>query len=73
VLPGAVQVPPDGQPIILGWMARHRRLSGDCGVIAADWPRLAQLQPGDAVQFVTIEVEAAQELAAASWSIEELG
>jgi len=74
VLPGAVQVPPDGQPIILGW---DGPVTGGypviAGVIAADWPRLAQLQPGDAVQFVTIEVEAAQELAAASWSIEELG
>ena len=74
VLPGTVQVPPDGQPIILGW---DGPVTGGypviAGVIAADWPRLAQLRPGDAVQFVTIEVEAAQELAAASWSIEELG
>jgi len=74
VLPGAVQVPPDGQPIILGW---DGPVTGGypviAGVIAADWPRLAQLQPGDAVQFVTIEVEAAQKLAAASWPIEELG
>ncbi|MDP2029041.1 MAG: biotin-dependent carboxyltransferase family protein [Thiobacillus sp.] len=72
VLPGAVQVPPDGQPIILGW---DGPVTGGypviAGVIAADWPRLAQLQPGDAVRFETIEVEAAQALAVATWPIKE--
>jgi biotin-dependent carboxylase-like uncharacterized protein len=74
VLPGAIQVPPDGQPIILGW---DGPVTGGypviAGVIAADGPRLAQLKPGDAVRFVTIEVEAARALAAAPWQIEELG
>ena len=42
------------------------------GVIAADMPRLAQLKPGDAIRFVTIEVEAARALAALSWEIKEL-
>ncbi len=73
VLPGAVQVPPDGQPIILGW---DGPVTGGypviAGVIAADWPRLAQLRPGDAVSFATIEVEAARALAVAGWVIEEL-
>jgi biotin-dependent carboxylase-like uncharacterized protein len=72
VLPGAVQVPPDGQPIILGW---DGPVTGGypviAGVIAADWPRLAQLRPGDVVRFETIEVEAAQALAVATWSIKE--
>lgn len=71
VLPGAIQVPPDGQPIILGW---DGPVTGGypviAGVIAADWPRLAQLKPGDAVRFETIEVEAARALAAAQWKIE---
>jgi biotin-dependent carboxylase-like uncharacterized protein len=74
VLPGAVQIPPDGQPIILGW---DGPVTGGypvvAGVIAADWPRLAQLKPGDAVRFETITVEAAQMLARQSWVIEELG
>jgi allophanate hydrolase subunit 2 len=74
VLPGAIQVPPDGQPIILGW---DGPVTGGypviAGVIAADGPRLAQLKPGDAVRFVTIEVETARSLAAAKWQIEELG
>jgi biotin-dependent carboxylase-like uncharacterized protein len=74
VLPGAIQVPPDGQPIILGW---DGPVTGGypviAGVIAADWPRLAQLQPGDAVRFETTTVEAAQALARETWLIEESG
>jgi allophanate hydrolase subunit 2 len=74
VLPGAIQVPPDGQPIILGW---DGPVTGGypviAGVVAADLPRLAQLRPGDAVRFVTIEVEAARQLATKRWDIEELG
>jgi len=73
VLPGAIQIPPDAQPIILGW---DGPVTGGypviAGVIAADAPRLAQLKPGDTVRFVTIEVEAARALAALSWEIKEL-
>lgn len=70
VLPGAIQVPPDGQPIIVGW---DGPVTGGypvvAGVISADWPRLAQLRPGDAVAFVTIEHARARELAPAAWPI----
>lgn len=73
VVPGAIQVPPDGQPIILGW---DGPVTGGypvvAGVVTADWPRLAQLRPGDAVRFVTIEQERARQLAEASWRIEAL-
>lgn len=73
VIPGAVQVPPDGQPIILGW---DGPVTGGYPVIAAivsaDRAGLAQLRPGDAVRFTTIDLEAARELAAADWQIEEL-
>ena len=73
VLPGAIQVPPGAQPIILGW---DGPVTGGypviAGVIAADLPRLAQLKPGDAIRFVTIEVEAARALAALSWEIRGL-
>lgn len=73
VLPGAIQVPPGAQPIILGW---DGPVTGGypviAGVIEADMPRLAQLRPGDAVSFVTIEVEAARALAARAWEIREL-
>lgn len=72
VLPGAVQVPPDGQPIILGW---DGPVTGGypviAGVISADWPRLAQLRPGDEVRFASIEVDAARALTATNWKIED--
>ncbi|MFO7542107.1 MAG: biotin-dependent carboxyltransferase family protein [Thiobacillus sp.] len=72
VLPGAIQVPPDGQPIILGW---DGPVTGGypilAGVVAADWPRLAQLRPGDTVRFETLDIETAHTLAASTWQIEE--
>lgn len=72
VLPGAVQVPPDGQPIILGW---DGPVTGGypvvAGVIAADWGRLAQFRPGDAVRFETVDVDAARAWAQSGWRIEE--
>jgi len=74
VLPGAIQVPPDGQPIILGW---DGPVTGGYPVIAAviatDLPRLAQRRPGDTVHFSTLEVEIARTLAVVDWTIEELG
>lgn len=73
VLPGAIQIPPDGQPIILGW---DGPVTGGypviAGVISADWARLAQLKPGDAARFETIEIERARARAVAAWRIEEL-
>ena len=73
LLPGAIQVPPDGQPIILGW---DGPVTGGYPVIAVvvivDLARLAQLKPGDTLQFMTIEVERARALAAAEWMIKEL-
>jgi allophanate hydrolase subunit 2 len=73
VLPGAVQVPPDGRPIILGW---DGPVTGGypviAGVIAADMPKLAQLRAGDVVRFATIELERARSLATGQWEIEGL-
>lgn len=73
VLPGTIQVPPDGQPIILGW---DGPVTGGYPVIAvvvtADQATLAQLKPGDTVQFETIEIERARTLASTAWIIEEL-
>jgi antagonist of KipI len=61
---GSVQVPPNGQPIVL--MADRQTLGGypKIGhVIAADLPRLAQARPGDTVRFTEIPVATAQVLA----------
>ena len=53
VLPGTVQLPPDGQPIVLLADAQtHGGYPRIGHVIRADRPRLAQLRPGDALRFV---------------------
>jgi len=64
VLPGAIQIPPDGQPIILGW---DGPVTGGypviAGLVSADLARLAQLKPGDTVRFATMTVDVARTLA----------
>jgi len=60
VAPGTVQLPPDGQPIVL--LAEAQTVGGYpvIGHVArADLPRLAQCRPGDSVHFRPIEREAA--------------
>jgi biotin-dependent carboxylase-like uncharacterized protein len=61
MLPGCVQVPPDGQPIVMG--ADSPTTGGYpkiATVISADRPRLAQLLPGQArVRFEAVTVEQA--------------
>lgn len=49
---GAIQVPPSGQPIVMG--PDHPTTGGYpviATVVADDWPRCAQLRPGDEVRF----------------------
>lgn len=64
VLPGAIQIPPDGQPIILGW---DGPVTGGypviAGLVSPELARLAQLKPGDTVRFATMTVESARTLA----------
>ena len=63
VVPGTVQVPPDGQPIVL--MADAQTIGGypqAAHVSTADLPILAQLKPGDSVRFREISLEEAQSL-----------
>jgi KipI family sensor histidine kinase inhibitor len=58
---GGVQVPGDGQPIIL--LADHQTTGGYpliATVIRADLPLLAQLAPGDRVRFRAVVVDEAQ-------------
>lgn len=61
VVPGTLQLPPSGDPIVL--MAE----APTCGgyprighVIAVDLPRLAQRRPGDSVRFTPISLDEAQ-------------
>ena len=62
---GTVQVPAGGQPIVL--MADHQTTGGYpkiAEVIAADWPRLAQVPPGRELRFAPVtldEADAARE------------
>lgn len=57
---GTIQLPPDGQPIVLG---PERQTTGGYPVLGTvariDWPRLGQLRPGDTVSFMPITVDAA--------------
>jgi antagonist of KipI len=58
---GALQVPPDGWPILL--MADRQTTGGYpkiAVVISADLPLAAQLAPGDAITFVTCTLVEAQ-------------
>jgi antagonist of KipI len=57
---GAVQAPPDGQPIIL--FVEHQTTGGypkPANVISADFWRLGQLRPRDEVRFERITMEGA--------------
>jgi antagonist of KipI len=57
---GAVQAPPDGQPIIL--FVEHQTTGGypkPANVISADFWRLGQLRPRDEIGFERITMEGA--------------
>jgi antagonist of KipI len=61
---GAVQVPPDGRPIIL--FVEHQTTGGYpkiASVIAADLPAVGQLRPRDTVGFELVSLETALALA----------
>ena len=67
VAPGTIQLPPDGQPIVL--LADAQTVGGypRLGhVIAADLPRLAQLCPGQALTFAPCDAQTAQHAACAA-------
>ncbi|MFC5528624.1 5-oxoprolinase subunit PxpB [Cohnella yongneupensis] len=62
VAQGTVQVPPDGQPIVLAAGCQptggYPKLAH---VIAADLPKLAQVAPGDQVRFERVDMDAAMQ------------
>ncbi len=60
---GAIQVPPDGQPIVL--FVEHQTTGGypkPANVISADFWRLGQLRPRDEVRFQPVTIETALRL-----------
>ena len=63
IAPGAIQLPPDGQPILL--MADRQTIGGYAvagHVIAADLSRAAQLWPGDRFRFAAVAPAEARRL-----------
>ncbi|MDI6747099.1 MAG: biotin-dependent carboxyltransferase family protein [Rhodocyclaceae bacterium] len=61
VTPGAIQVPGDGQPIVL--LADGQTVGGYAKiatVISADLPRLGRLLPGDELRFAPVDAAAAR-------------
>jgi antagonist of KipI len=67
---GAVQVPPDGQPILL--MADRQTTGGYplvATVITADLPLAAQALTGDSLSFVPVSVEEAHALYRERWRL----
>lgn len=70
VATGAVQVSPDGRPIVL--LADRQTIGGYpkiAHVAAVDLPLLAQARPGDAIRFREVSVAEAQKLWIASESV----
>jgi KipI family sensor histidine kinase inhibitor len=66
VAPGTIQLPLDGQPIVL--LAEAQTVGGypRIGhVITADLPRLAQRRPGESVTFVAVDADEAHAAACA--------
>jgi antagonist of KipI len=63
VAPGTIQVPPDGNPVVL--LADGQTIGGypQIGhVITVDLPLVAQLRPGDTVRFSLVELDEAHRL-----------
>ncbi len=59
VVPGAIQIPGDGQPIVIlneTVTGGYRKMAT---VISADLPLLGQLKPGDTVRFVRVSIQEA--------------
>lgn len=63
VFPGTLQLPADGQPILLLADAQtHGGYPRIGHVIHADWPRLAQLRAGELLRFVRCNARQAQQM-----------
>lgn len=60
-LPGGVQIPPDGQPIILLVEQTVGGYTKVATVISTDLPRVAQAKPGEKIRFEKVDLESAYE------------
>jgi biotin-dependent carboxylase-like uncharacterized protein len=70
VVPGCIQVPGSGQPVVLlmdcQTVGGYPKLAT---IISADLPRLTQSRPGTAVTFAAVDIETAQRLYCAYHSV----
>ena len=63
LIKGAIQVPADGNPIIM--LSDHGTIGGYpkiAVVISADYDRLSQLTPGSKIKFKLVELDEAENL-----------
>jgi KipI family sensor histidine kinase inhibitor len=70
---GGIQVPPNGLPIVM--LADRATMGGYpkvATVITADLPRLAQLIPGDCLQFQSVSLEEARAAYRASFDLDRV-
>ena len=67
IVTGAIQVPGSGQPILL--LADHQTTGGYpkiATVVSADLPVVGRRRPGEALRFIAVTVEAAEQLCRAA-------
>jgi antagonist of KipI len=62
LIPGAIQVPGDGKPMIILNELVTGGYAKIATIISTDLPKVAQLKPGDRVRFETLSIEAAHRL-----------
>ena len=63
LIKGVIQVPPDGNPIIM--LSDHGTIGGYpkiAVVISADYDKLVQLSPGSNIKFKSVELSEAENL-----------
>ena len=58
-VPGGVQIPPDGQPIILLLEQTVGGYTKIATVVSTDISRVAQAKPGDRIRFEAVDLETA--------------
>lgn len=61
-VPGGVQIPPDGQPIIVLVEQTSGGYSKIATVVSSDIRRVAQAKPGDRIRFELVDLETAHSL-----------
>jgi allophanate hydrolase subunit 2 len=59
---GAIQVPGDGNPIIILTELVTGGYTKIATIVSTDLPRVAQLKPGDQVRFVPVSIAGAHDL-----------